>query len=342
MPPKQGATYTQIMADLKARRFQPVYILMGEEAYYIDQIANYIADNVLTPDERDFNQTVLFGADTTDAQVADLARRYPMMAEHQVIIVKEAQNIKTLDALEKYLRAPMPSTILVWCHKNGTIDRRKKTVNLAQSVGVVFESNKVKEGQLPTFITNYLKAKKATIDPKACQMMAEHIGSDLHRMTSELDKLIVGMGEQQEKNVTPEIVEQKIGVSKEFNGFELKSAIINKDVFKANQIVNYFNKNPKAGSLYSFLPLLFGYFQNLMIVYYAPQKRTKEDIQAALDLRSAWGTLDYFTGMRNFSARKVMDIIDKIRETDAKSKGLDNPNTSPEDLMKELIFFMLH
>lgn len=342
MPPKQGTTYAQIMTDLKARRFLPIYILMGEEPYYIDQIANYIAENVLSPDERDFNQTVLFGADTSDAQVADLARRYPMMAERQVIIVKEAQNIRSLEALEKYLRNPMPSTILVWCHKNGTIDRRKKAVNLAQSVGIVFESTRVKEGQLSTFITNYLKPQKVTIDPKASQMMAEAIGADLHRLASELDKLIVGIGEQQDKTITPEMVERKIGVSKEFNGFELKNAIVQKNVFKANQIINYFDKNPKAGSIYSFLPLLFGFFQNLMIVHYVPQKNTKEGIQAALDLRSSWGANDYMIGLRNYSARKTMDIIGKLREIDAKTKGLDNPNTSSGDLMKELIFYILH
>lgn len=342
MPAKQGTTYQQIMTDLQARRFQPVYILMGEEPYYIDQIADYIANNAMPEEERDFNQTILFGADTNDAQVTDLARRYPMMAERQVIIVKEAQNIRTYDHLEKYVEKPMPSTILVWCHKNGTIDKRKKFVGKAQSVGVVFESTKIKEGQLPTFINNYLKTKSITIDQKSSQMMAEHIGADLHRLVSELDKLSVSLADSDSKVITPELVEQKIGVSKMFNGFELRDAIIKKDVYKANQIIDYFEKNPKAGSLYSFLPLLFSFFQNLMIVHYSPNNRSKEGVQAALELRSAWGTLDYINGMRNYSARKTMDIISKLREIDAKSKGLDNPNTPAGDLMKELLFFILH
>mgnify|MGYP002860763025 CR=1 FL=1 len=187
----KGATFTQIMADLKARRFSPIYILMGEEAYYIDQISNYIAENVLSPEERDFNQTIVFGADTTAGQVADMARRYPMMAEYQVVIVKEAQNIRSLEALDKYLKAPVKSTILVWCHKNGTIDGRKKTVSLASAVGVVFESKKMRDYELPAFITNYLKEHQATIDPKAAQMIADHIGSDLSRLTSELDKVLI-------------------------------------------------------------------------------------------------------------------------------------------------------
>lgn len=342
MPPKQATTYQQIMADLKARRFSPIYILMGDEPYYIDQIADHIANNVLTEDERDFNQTILYGADTNDAQVADLARRYPMMAEHQVVIVKEAQNIRSYDNLEKYLHNPMPSTVLVWCHKNGTIDKRKKIMTLAQSAGVVFESTKLKEGQLPTFITNYLKTKAITIDPKSTQMVADHIGADLHRLVSELEKLSVSLADKEEKVITPEMVELRIGVSKDFNGFELKNAIINKDVYKANLIINYFDKNPKAGSIYSFLPLLFSFFQNLMIVHYAPNNRSKEGIQAALELRSSWGALDYMNGMRNYSAKKTMDIIDKLREADAKSKGLNNPNTSAGDLMRELIFFILH
>ena len=338
----KGATFTQIMADLKARRFSPIYILMGEEAYYIDQISNYIAENVLSPEERDFNQTIVFGADTTAGQVADMARRYPMMAEYQVVIVKEAQNIRSLEALDKYLKAPVKSTILVWCHKNGTIDGRKKTVSLASAVGVVFESKKMRDYELPAFITNYLKEHQATIDPKAAQMIADHIGSDLSRLTSELDKVLISFAGKTDRRVTPETVEEQIGVSKDFNSFELRNAIVNKNVFKANQIVKYFDSNPKAGSIYSFLPLLFNFFQNLMVAHYAPQKRNENDIAEALDLRSAWGAKDYMTGMRYYTPRKTLDIISKIREVDAKSKGLDNPNTSAGDLMKELIFFILH
>ncbi|MBQ7421759.1 MAG: DNA polymerase III subunit delta [Prevotella sp.] len=337
----KGVTFETIMRDLKARKFSPIYILMGEEAYYIDLIADYVAENVLAPEERDFNQTVVFGSDTTAVQIADMARRYPMMAEHQVIIVKEAQNIRSLEALEKYLKTPVKSTVLVWCHKNGTIDRRKKVVSLAESEGVVFESKKMRDYELPRFIESYLKGRNATIDPKSAQMIADHIGADLHRLTSELDKLLIAMPET-DRRVTPDLVEKQIGVSKDFNAFELRNAIINLDVFKANQIINYFDKNPKSGSIYSFLPMLFGFFQNLMIVHYAPKKNSESDIAVALDLRSAWGAKDYVSGMRNYSARKTLEIISKIREIDAKSKGLDNPNTSAGDLMKELIFFILH
>ncbi|MBF1418317.1 MAG: DNA polymerase III subunit delta [Prevotella histicola] len=341
MPTKQGPTFQSIIHDLKSRKFSPIYVLMGDESYYIDQISDYVATHVLSPEERDFNQTVCFGSDVNAIQVTDMARRYPMMSEYQVIIVKEAQNIRSLDALEKYLKNPVKSTILVWCHKNGKIDARKKVVGLAQTVGVVFESQKLRDYQLPEFIQNYLKQKKVSIDPKSCQMIADHIGADLNRLTSELDKVLISLPPDNLR-VTPEIVEEQIGVSKDFNAFELRNAIVQRDVFKANQIIKYFDNNPKAGSLYSFLPLLFSYFQNLMIAYYAPQKNTEQGIATALDLRSSWGAKDFLIGLKNYSARKTMEIISKIRDTDAKSKGLDNSNTGVGDLMKELIFFILH
>ncbi len=341
MPAKQGVTFQTIMQDLKNRSFVPFYLLMGDESYYIDSISDYIASHVLSPEECDFNQTICFGSDVTAVQVADMARRYPMMAEYQVIIVKEAQNIRSLEALEKYLKNPVKSTILVWCHKNGKIDARKKVLGLAQSVGVVFESKKLRDYQLPDFIQNYLKPKKISIDPKSCQMIADYIGADLSRIVSELDKILIYLPED-DRRITPEVVEKEVGVSKDFNAFELRNAIVSKDVFKANQIIKYFDNNPKAGSLYSFLPLLFSFFQNLMIVHYTPNKSSEQDIARALDLKSAWGSKDFITGLRNYSARKTMEIISKIREVDGKSKGLDNPNTGAGELMKELIFFILH
>ena len=338
---KQGVTFQAIMQDLKNRNFAPFYLLMGEESYYIDTISDYIASHVLLPEECDFNQTICFGSDVTAVQVTDMAKRYPMMAEFQVIIVKEAQNIRSLEALEGYLKKPVKSTILVWCHKNGKIDTRKKVIGLAQAMGVVFESKKLRDYQLPEFIQNYLKSKKATIDPKSCQMIANHIGSDLSRIVSELDKILIYLPNDN-RRVTPDIVEKEIGVSKDFNAFELRNAIVSKDIFKANQIIKYFDNNPKAGSLYSFLPLLFSFFQNLMILHYTPNKSSEQDIARALDLNSTWGIKDLITGLKNYSARKTMDIISKIREVDGKSKGLDNPYTGAGELMKELIFNVLH
>ena len=342
MAEAKKVSFDSIMDDLKARRFAPVYYLMGDEPYYIDKISDYIAEHVLQPEERDFNQTVLFGSDVTASQVADYARRYPMMSEHQVVIVKEAQNIKNTEALEKYFKQPLASTILVMCHKNGSVDGRKREyVKAIQTAGVLFESKKLRDRDLPVFIEGYLKARDVTIDTKSTQIIADSIGSDLSRLASELDKVVLSLPKES-RRVTPEVVEDQIGVSKEFNSFELRDAIINRNVFKANQIIKYFDDNPKAGSIYAFLPMLFNYFQNLMIAYYAPDNKSQEGVAEWLELRNAWAGKDYMTGMRNYTGMKVMQIISKIREIDAKSKGLDNPNTPPGELMKELIFYILH
>ena len=330
------------MRDLKARKYYPIYLLMGEESYFIDKISDYIADNVLRPDELFFNQNIVFGSDVTASQIVDIAKGYPVMpAEHRLIIVKEAQNLRSFDALEKYLDKPVKSTILVLCYKNGSVDRRKKIVAKAEAVGIVFESKKKRDSELPGFVTTYMEMHNATIDEKSAAIVAEHIGSDVSRLVSELDKLLISLPEN-DRRVTPEIVEHQIGVSKDFNAFELRRAIIERNVFKANQIVNYFDKNPKAGSVYSFLPLLFSFFQNLMIAHYTPNRNNESAVAEALELRSAWGAKEYMIGMRNYTPMKTLQIISKIREIDAKSKGLDNPNTGPGELMKELIFFILH
>lgn len=338
---KAVSTYDSIMRDLKAQQFAPIYVLMGDEAYFIDKISDYIAEHVLQPEEQAFNQSVVFGADVTVAQICDLAKAYPMMASHRVVIVKEAQAIRSWEAMEKYVDHPVPTTILVVCYKNGTIDRRKKFMAKAEQVGVVFESKKKRDYELPGFVSGYLKLHKATIDEKSAAMIADHIGSDLSRLTSELDKLLLSIPDD-DRRITPDIVERQIGVSKEFNVFELRNAIISRNVFKANQIVSYFDKNPKAGSLYSFLPMLFTYFQNLMVAHYCPAKTNERALAEFLDMKSVWAVKDYLTGLRNYSAMKTLQIISKFREIDAKSKGLDNPNTPAGDLMRELIFFILH
>lgn len=343
---KYGPSFEAIMRDLQARRFSPIYILMGEEPYYIDRIADFIAENALDEAERDFNQTIVFGSDTTAAQVADMARRYPMMAERQVIVVKEAQNLRNMEALAKYAEKPTPTTVLVLCHKNGSLDKRKKAnstlvAQTEKNGGVVFESKKMDDRELPGFIENYLRERNASIDYKATQMIADHIGADLSRLSSELDKVLISLPDDR-RRVTPEVVEREIGVSKEFNSFELKSAIVNRNVYKANQILKYFDKNKKDDPYFSVVPLLFSYFQNLMIAYYAPNRTNENSVAQYLGFRSGWAARDYMTGMRNYTATKTMQIISKFREIDAKVKGIENPNTSQGELMKELIFFILH
>ena len=315
---------------------------MGDESYYIDKISDYIAEHVLRPEERDFNQTVVFGSDISASQIVDSAKAFPMMAEKRVVIVKEAQNLKGTEPLVKYFKQPVVSTVLVLCHKNGSIDKRKKIIPAAQVGGaVIFESKKLYERELPGFITSYFMQHEITVEQKAAQMIADHVGADLHRLTSELDKILISFSEA-DRMVTPEIVEKEIGVSKDFNAFELRSAIIQRDIYKANLITKYFDNNPKAGSLFSFLPMLFSYFENLMIAFYSPNRSNENALAQFLELRNGWAAKDYLTGMRNYSGMKTMQIISKIREIDAKSKGLDNPNTASSELMKELIFFILH
>ena len=333
-------TYEAIARDLKNRIYKPVYYLMGEESYYIDKISEYIAQTVLTDEEKEFNLTVVYGSDTDVATVINAAKRYPMMAERQVVIVKEAQQLKNIEELVYYVQKPLQSTILVLCHKNGTIDRRKKLAAEVEKVGVLFESKKLKEAQLPGFITSYLKRKSVDIEPKASEMMAEFVGADLNRMAGELDKLVITLP-QGVTRVSPEQIELNIGISKDYNNYELRSALVVKDVLKANKIIKYFEENPKTNPIQMTLSVLFGFFSNLMLAYYAPEK-TEQGIAAQLGLRSPWQAREYIMAMRQYSGVKVMQIIGEIRYCDARSKGVGNSSLSDGDLLRELIYVILH
>ena len=340
---KQEATisHRDIVDQIRKGEFKPIYLLMGDESYYIDKISDFIADNALAESERDFNQQVIYC--TRETQVGDIvnaARRYPMMAERQVVIVKEAQNLLKFEDLTIYANKPLMSTILVICYKNGTVDRRKKIVPTIEKVGLVYESKKLKDTMLPGFISDYLRRKQVSIDQAAQQMLVESIGSDLNRMAGELDKLVIGLPAGF-KQVTTELVEKNIGISKEFNNWEFRNAIIAKDVMKANRILHYFEQNPKSNPPIAVMPVLFNFFANLMLAYYAPDKSPR-GVMEQLDLRSEWQLKDYTLAQRNYSAMKTMLIIGKIRETDAKLKGIEKGNISDADLMKELVFFILH
>lgn len=342
MPEKKSVvTFDTIMRSLKKGEYQPVYLLMGDEPYYIDAITDYIQQHVLTPDEQAFNQDVVFGADVTVGKIVDMAMSYPMMAAHRVVIVKEAQNVRQLDKLEKYLAKPLQTTVLVIAYKNGTVDRRKKWVAGAERNGIVFESKKMRDWQLPGFIKGWLATHKAAADDKSASMIAEHVGADLHRLTSELNKLLVVLPEN-DRRVTPEVVERNIGISKDFNWFELRDAIVKRDVSKANMIMKYFTSNQKKDTFFTLLPSLYAFFQNLMIAFYVPNRNDPQMLAEGLELRSKYSAEAYLTAMRNYSATKTLQILKAIERTDAKVKGVDNPNTSNADLMQELLFFILH
>ena len=333
-------TYEEIARDLKNRIYKPVYYLMGEESYYIDRISEYIAQTVLNENEKEFNQTILYGADTDIATIINAAKRYPMMSKYQVVIVKEAQGVKNIDELSYYLQKPLESTILVLCHKHGVLDRRKKLAAEIEKVGVLFESKKIKDTQLAGFITSYLKRKSIEIEPKASEMMAEFVGTDLSRMAGELEKLIITLPKGQ-KRITPEQIEQNIGISKDYNNYELRNALIIKDVFKANQIIKYFEEIPKTNPLQMTLSVLFNFFSNLMLAYYAPEK-SEQGIAAQLGLKSPWQSKDYLAAMRKYSGVKVMQIIGEIRYCDAKSKGVGNSSLGDGELLRELVYKILH
>jgi len=337
---KEKITYDGLQRELKNKTYHPVYLLMGDESYYIDRISNFISDNILTETEKEFNQTVVYGSDISIGTVINMAKRYPMMAEHQVIIVKEAQQIKDIDRLSYYTEHPLSSTILVLCYKNGSADRRKKWVSSIDKIGVVFESKKINTSKLPAFITSYLHYKKIAINVKSVELLAASIGTDLNRMVGELDKLILALPAD-DLRITPELIEKNIGISKDFNVFELKKALIEKDVYKANQIVQYFYNNPKSNPLQAVLAILFTFYSNLMLAYYAPQK-DEQGIANYLGLKQSWQAKEYMIAMKKYTALKVMHIISDIRLFDAKSKGIGAVNLSNEELYKELIFSLLH
>ncbi len=344
MSKQDPTSFSSIMSDIQSRRFAPIYVLMGEESYFIDQITEAIATTVLPEEEREFNQFVVYGLDTSPKQIADMAREFPMMSEYKVIIVKEAQSMKSkkdedLEPLERYLDHPSPQTILVYCHKNGKIDARRKFVTKAKTLGVVFESKKVGERDLPSFVEQFLRARGKTIDRRTSEVIAASIGSDLCRLATELDKLCLSMPEG-ERGITPLQVEESIGVSREYNPFEFLRAAVERDHTKAHRILQYFDRNPKSGGVFVLLPTLFNYFQNLMVAHYAKDK-SAQGIVKCLELRGTWQAEDYVKGIGNYSRVSTMKILEKIRETDEKVKGLGATGaTSNYDLGRELLSFI--
>lgn len=335
-----SVTHESIVRDVRAGNIAPVYYLMGEESYYIDRVCDFLIDTLLKPEDRDFNMITLFGAETDTISVRHAAMGFPMGAERLVVVVKEAQNLKDIEQLEPYLKQPQLSTVLIICHKNGTIDRRKGVVKLIEKNGVLFESVKLRDYQLPAWITQYLRRKHLTIEPQAAEMLAAYVGADLNRLAGELDKLVIALAEGG-NTVTTDLIERHIGVSKEFNIFELTDALGRKDVIKVNRIANYFDSNPKQNPIQKTLPALFRYFSNLMLAYYAPDK-TKAGIASWLGVSEWQVEKSILPAMSVYTGKKVMSIIGQIRRTDARSKGVDNPSIAAGDLMKELLFFILH
>ena len=335
-----GVPYEAIVRDIQAGNYKPLYFLEGEESYYIDRLADFIVQSALNPEERDFNLITLFGAETTIFNVIDAANGFPMGAQRLVVVVKEAQNIKEVERLEHYLKHPQLSTVLVFCYKNGMLDRRKRLASLIEKTGVLFVSPKLKDFQLPKFIEDYLRRKKVGIDPDATEMMAAHVGNDLSRMAGELDKLCIALPEGCKK-VSKDLVAENIGISKDYNVYELQDALVSKNIFKAMQIANYFDKNSKVFPINRIIPTIFKFFQNLMLSYYSPDK-SERGVAAFLGITEWQVRKNILPAMANYSGVKVMQIIGEIRRADARSKGVEGATISSGELLKELLFFILH
>ncbi len=333
-------TFDEICRDIVAKRFQPVYVLMGEEPFFIDRITELLVDNVLSESERDFNQMIMYGADTDAATIINAARRFPMMSEYQLVVVREAQLVRDIELLSHYVKNPLLSTVLVINYKYKTLDRRKSLASIVEKVGVLYESKKILDYKMPGFIVSLLQQRGIDIDAKAAQMLSDFLGNDLGRLNKELDKLTLILPEG-DKRITPELIERNIGISKEYNNFELIKAIATKDVLRANRIAQYFEKNPKNHPIQMTLPILFNYFSNLFICFYT-KDRSETGLMTALGLRNTFQVKDYLIGLRNYPAMKVFRIISEIRNTDARSKGVENTSVTDGELFKELLYKILH
>lgn len=335
-----GITPESIVKDVSAGVIKPVYYLMGEESYYIDRLADFLVDSLLTEDERAFNLINIFGLDTTIDEVMDTAKGYPMGAQRLVVVVKEAQNLKDIDRLEYYLKQPQPSTVLIFCHKNGKLDGRTKIAGQIASVGVVFESAKLKDFRLPVFINDYLKRKGLTMQAGAVAIMAELVGADLNRMAGELDKLIISLPEG-ETEITKDRVLENIGMSKDFNVFEFSDAIIQKNTFKAYQIASYFDRNARANPIQKLMPIISKPFINAMIAYYAPD-RSERGLASWLGIPDWQVRNNVVPVMKNYSAMKIMNIIAELRRADMRSKGGDGTSLPQGEIIKELLYFIFN
>ncbi|MFA6736398.1 MAG: DNA polymerase III subunit delta [Saccharofermentanales bacterium] len=334
------SSFESIRNDIRRRQFKPIYLLMGDEGFFIDELTTLISDTLLTEVEKDFNMLTFYGADSDVNLIISSARRFPMMSDHQLIIVKEAQQLDQFELLDHYVKNPMLSTVLVINYKHGSVDKRKSLVKHIDKIGVVFESKKLYDNQIPAFITSWFREKEIGIDEKSAQMLTDHLGNEISKLIPQLQKLEVSPAEGA-RRVTSDLIEKNVGISKEFNNFELQKAIITKNVLAANRIVDYFSRNPKENPMMVTVAILFNYFSNLLECFWLPQK-DEQSIMAALNMRSSFFVRDYMTGLRNYNAGKVMEIISDLRTFDARSKGVDNISASQGELLRELVYRMMH
>lgn len=344
--------FEEIMTNLKRKIFKPVYFLCGEEPYFIDKISDFIEHNALDESEREFNQSVLYGRELDMASIISAAKRFPMMSEYQVVIVKEAQNLKEFskggeegssksaapNIFLSYVENPQPSTILVICHKYKSLDKRTALYKTLQKKAVFLDSSKLYDNQIPAWVNEYIKEKGYKINPRASQMLADYLGNDLSKISNELDKLFISIPAGSE--ISAEQIQDNIGISKDFNVFELQDALAKKDVLKANQIINYFAANPKDNPIVLVLSNLYNYFNKVLLYHFVVDKNK---FSAAKELGVNPFFIDgYQRAAQNYSTGKLRSIFAFLREADLKSKGVDNASANEGQLLKELVFKILH
>lgn len=328
----------QIVNDIKQGKIKPIYFLYGEEAYFIDKISSYIADKVLTEEEKGFNQLVLYGKDVNIDDIVGNAKRFPMMSERQVVIVKEAQHLsRTIENLSSYAENPQMSTVLVFCYKYKKLDKRKTLYKQIKKNGVVFESNKLYENQVSEWLRKTLVSNGYSISHKAAIMLVEYLGTDLGRISNELEKLKMAI--PQKKEITPEDIEQHIGISKDYNNFELKKAIGERNILKATKIVNYFAQNPKDNPFVLTITLLHSFFVQLL-QYHGLNDHSPKNVASVLKI-NPYFVGEYQTAAKNFPMKRVSQIIGNLRELDLKGKGVNASSLDQADLLKELLYRIL-
>jgi DNA polymerase-3 subunit delta len=331
--------FENILEDLKAGRYAPIYFLTGEETYYIDKISDYIEDNALSEEQKAFNQTVMYGKDHDAAAVINAAKRFPMMSDYQVIIVKEAQNLTGFDDFVYYASKPLKSTILVLNYKYKKPDKRKKVFKELEKAGVFFESKKLYEDKIPDWIIRYLKEKGHSIQTRAAILLTEHLGSDLQKIVMALEKLIITLPETKNE-ITTQHIEENIGISKEFNTIELQKALVDKDALKAFRIADYFGHNQKSNPIVMTITSLYFFF-NKVFLYSVLKDKSGQNIAGKLKIHPYF-VPEYQKAAQTYKPAKLVRIISLLREYDVKSKGVGNLSGTPHDLLKELIYKILN
>lgn len=328
------------MSELEKKIYKPIYLLQGEEAYYIDKITNYIVENILTESEKSFNQTITYGKDSDVYNLITLARRFPMMANHQVVVLKEAQDLQKIEELYLYANKPLDSTIFVINYKYKSLPKNRKLYKSINKIGAVFDSKKLYDNQIPAWIDDYLKEQSVSISQPASILLSEFLGNNLSKISNELEKLILTLPSG-ERKITPKHIEDNIGISKDYNTFELTKSLGQKNALKTNRIINYFASNPKVHNITAVISGLYYYFSKILAYFFIKDKSNKFNVASELKI-NPYFVDEYRITAKNYGAKKVVEIISILREYDLKAKGVGNVSATHGQLLKEMIYKILH